>query len=120
MQEQSPIQTVSAAACDVIPEQGHDGTMPIIIPNLSVARNSFLLAQVSSLPEGQGTAHPQQADTRKRLDIKKRQADSQNRGEAKRFKSNYEWRGQDFVYAMAGKCSKIAAKFPHLSGRPPE
>ena len=41
-------------------------------------------------------------------------------GTAKRHKSNYDWRGQDFVARILIKKGGLAAKFPHLTGRPPD
>ena len=94
--------------------------MPIDTASFSVDRNSFLLPQVPSLIEMKGTGHPIQAAEDKHADINKRKAVSQNRENAKRFKSNYEWRGASFVANILVKNANLAAKFPHLSGRPPD
>ena len=41
-------------------------------------------------------------------------------GTAKRRRSNYDWRGEDFVAMILLKNDKLAAKFAHLTGRPPD
>ena len=41
-------------------------------------------------------------------------------GTAKRRTSNYDWRGPDFVARILMKKEGLAAKFPHLTGRPPD
>ena len=39
----------------------------------------------------------------------------------KRVRSNYDWRGNDFVYGLLAKNAKLADKFKHLSSsRPPD
>ena len=52
---------------------------------------------------------------------KKRKSPSKVTGPNKRLRSNYDWRGNEFVMGILAKNAKLTSKFQHLSSsRPPD
>ena len=50
---------------------------------------------------------------------KKRKSSSKVTGPNKRLRSNYDWRGYEFVFSILAKNTKLTDKFHHLSSSRP-